>query len=101
MTLWGYDLPAPVDAILCHSDSLNHLLAEDELIRTFAAVHRNLKPGGRAAVIGDVEGRRFPFDGSWLDWRPDPGWRADSWRPAPRPAGFLWIARRPRSTKYG
>ena len=25
-------------------------------------------------VIADVEARRFPFDGSWLEWRPDPTW---------------------------
>jgi len=26
------------------------------------------------AVIADVEARRFPFDGSWLDWRPPADW---------------------------
>ena len=26
------------------------------------------------AVIEDIEARRFPFDGSYLDWRPDPAW---------------------------
>ena len=25
-------------------------------------------------VIGDVEAGRFPFDGSWCDFRPDPRW---------------------------
>lgn len=25
-------------------------------------------------VIADIEARRFPFDGSWLAWRPDPAW---------------------------
>jgi hypothetical protein len=25
-------------------------------------------------VIAAVEARCFPFDGSWLDWRPDPAW---------------------------
>jgi hypothetical protein len=25
-------------------------------------------------VIADVDARRFPFDGSYLDWRPDPAW---------------------------
>lgn len=27
------------------------------------------------AIIGDIEARRSPFDGSYLDWRPDPAWR--------------------------
>lgn len=25
-------------------------------------------------VIADIEARRFPFDGAWVDWRPDPAW---------------------------
>lgn len=26
-------------------------------------------------VIADIEARRSPFDGSFVDWRPDPAWR--------------------------
>lgn len=26
------------------------------------------------AVIADVEARRFPFDGAFLDWKPNPNW---------------------------
>jgi hypothetical protein len=25
-------------------------------------------------VVADIEAARFPFDGSWLDFRPDPAW---------------------------
>jgi predicted RNA-binding protein associated with RNAse of E/G family len=25
-------------------------------------------------VLGDLEKRKYPFDGSWLDWMPDPNW---------------------------
>ena len=25
-------------------------------------------------ILGKVEQRAYPFDGSWLDWRPDPNW---------------------------
>jgi protein associated with RNAse G/E len=25
-------------------------------------------------VVADIEAARFPFDGSWLDFRPDPSW---------------------------
>jgi len=28
------------------------------------------KPG----VLERIEKRQYPFDGSWLDWKPDPGW---------------------------
>lgn len=27
-----------------------------------------------AAVIADIEARRFPFDGSWVAWRSEAGW---------------------------
>jgi len=29
-------------------------------------------------VIADIEARRWPFDGSLLDWRPDPSWPVPS-----------------------
>ena len=32
-------------------------------------------------VIRDIEARRFPFDGGWLDWRPDAGWQAPEVHP--------------------
>lgn len=25
-------------------------------------------------ILGSLEARRYPFDGSWLDWKPDPAW---------------------------
>jgi len=25
-------------------------------------------------VIADIEAARFPFDGTWCDFRPDPAW---------------------------
>ena len=25
-------------------------------------------------ILERIEKRQYPFDGSWLDWRPDPGW---------------------------
>jgi hypothetical protein len=25
-------------------------------------------------IFERLEKRQYPFDGSWLDWRPDPGW---------------------------
>ena len=32
----------------------------------------NAKP----EIFDQLERRRYPFDGSWLDWRPDPHWSA-------------------------
>ena len=26
-------------------------------------------------VMERLEKRRYPFDGSWLDWKPDPAWQ--------------------------
>jgi hypothetical protein len=35
-------------------------------------------------VVGRIEARRFPFDGSLIDWRPDPAWPVpvlgDDWK---------------------
>jgi protein associated with RNAse G/E len=28
----------------------------------------------RPQVLNTLETRQYPFDGSWLDWRPDPSW---------------------------
>lgn len=39
-------LDEPVDAVLCHYDSLNHLSNETELRGTFLQVAQTLKPGG-------------------------------------------------------
>jgi SAM-dependent methyltransferase len=39
-------LDAPVDVVLCHYDSLNHLSNETELRATFLQVAQALKPGG-------------------------------------------------------
>ena len=41
-----FTLDEPVDAVLCHSDSLNHLSDEDELRAAFRQVARALKPNG-------------------------------------------------------
>ena len=28
----------------------------------------------KADVLGRLAGKRYPLDGSWLDWKPDPNW---------------------------
>ena len=28
----------------------------------------------KSEVLARLERRAYPFDGSWLDWKPDPGW---------------------------
>jgi hypothetical protein len=28
----------------------------------------------KTEVLDKLEKRQYPFDGSWLDWRPDPSW---------------------------
>jgi SAM-dependent methyltransferase len=39
-------LPRLVDLITCNFDTLNHLVGEGDLSRTFRSVSRNLRPGG-------------------------------------------------------
>ena len=39
-------LPNPVDLITCNFDTLNHLVGDGDLLRTFRNVHENLRPGG-------------------------------------------------------
>ncbi|SRR6266705_3480892 len=39
-------LPRRVDLITCNFDTLNHLVSDRDLVRTFRAVHENLNPGG-------------------------------------------------------
>jgi SAM-dependent methyltransferase len=59
-------LPAPVGAIVCVFDSVNHLLKPTDLRRTFRAAHRSLLPGG--LFLFDVtDDREFPgfFQGTW------------------------------------
>lgn len=29
---------------------------------------------GKQEVLERLSGRKYPFDGSWLDWKPDPDW---------------------------
>ena len=41
-----FSLPEPVDLVTCFYDSLNYLLAPEELLRCFACVYRALAPGG-------------------------------------------------------
>lgn len=52
----SFQLPEPVHAALCFSDSLNHLLSEEDLSRCLASVYANLTPGGY-----------FLFDANTLD----------------------------------
>jgi hypothetical protein len=41
-------------------------------------------------VLAEVAGGRFPFDGSWCDFRPDPSWPVP---PLPQPVpDFSWPA---------
>ena len=40
----------------------------------------NAKP----EILARIEGRQYPLDGSWLDWRPDP-----SWSPPALPDGWM------------
>jgi hypothetical protein len=42
-------------------------------------------------VIALVEARAFPFDGTWVDFRPDPGWPA---LPSGMPTGLAGVPRR-------
>lgn len=41
-----FELKTPVDGILCHYDSLNHLSNDSELRATFLQISQALKPGG-------------------------------------------------------
>jgi SAM-dependent methyltransferase len=41
-----FRVPAPVDAVGCFYDTLNHLGSIEDLRQTFAAVHAALRPGG-------------------------------------------------------
>lgn len=41
-----FQIPEPADAAICLYDSINYLLTEEDLIRCFRAVQRNLKPDG-------------------------------------------------------
>lgn len=51
-----FDLPAPVDAILCLGDAVNHLLEMTDLTRAFRCMARALAPGGY--LVFDVNTRR-------------------------------------------
>ena len=42
----AFDLAEPVDAAVSLYDSINYLLAEEDLVRCFTCVHRALKSGG-------------------------------------------------------
>ena len=39
-------LPHPVDLVTCNFDTLNHLVGDGDLLRTFKSVEKNLHPGG-------------------------------------------------------
>ncbi len=39
-------LPLRVDLVTCNFDTLNHLVEDGDLVKTFRSVHRNLNPGG-------------------------------------------------------
>lgn len=62
---------------------------QDEL--ELAVARGRVTPGEAAAIvaegermIAEIEARRFPFDGSLIDWRPDPAWAipevSDAWK---------------------
>ena len=38
----------------------------------------------KSEVLTRIEGRQYPFDGTWLDWRPD-----SSWAPPALPDGWM------------
>jgi hypothetical protein len=46
--------------------------------------------GSHLEVFDRIARRSYPFDGSWLDWRPEPGWEPptlpDGWHAETRPA---------------
>ncbi|MGB3306242.1 MAG: DUF402 domain-containing protein [Thermomicrobiales bacterium] len=93
---WYVSLQDPVRRVATGFDTGDHVLDldvdpdlqwhwkdEDE----FAIAHEigRFTPAEAAAiraegerVIAEVEARRWPFDGSLLDWRPDPSWPVPS-----------------------
>jgi len=74
---WLY-LPRRVGAIICATDSLNHLLREKDVIRTLRSFYLNLEPGGYALFDmntcrqlregGDTEPWDFEVDGEPMKW---------------------------------
>jgi SAM-dependent methyltransferase len=68
----SFTLDEPVDAVLCHSDSLNHLPDEDALRMTLRQVARALKPGGCLIFdLNTLENYRTFWNGSDTDEGPN------------------------------
>ena len=73
-------LPFPVDAAFCALDGLNYLLRPEEVRRTFRAVAKVLKPGGRFAFDVHSQEHLAALDGQiFLDETEDAYcvWRSD------------------------
>lgn len=63
---------APVDVVLCHYDSLNHLSNETELRATFLQVAQALKPGGLFLFdLNTLENYRTFWNGNDTDEGPN------------------------------
>lgn len=67
---WGvgdmtaFALDSLMDVVLCHDDSLNHLLLESDLKKTFFTVYAALKPGGRFVFdVNTLENYRHFWQG--------------------------------------
>ncbi|HEX2281822.1 MAG TPA: DUF402 domain-containing protein [Thermomicrobiales bacterium] len=89
---WYVNLQQPVRRSAVGFDSVDHIVDivvgpdgswswKDENEFAQALAIGRFDPGEVQAIrnegqraIRDIEGRRWPFDGSWLDWRPDPTW---------------------------
>ncbi len=67
-----FHLDTPVSAILCYTDSLNHLLSIDDLEKTFRAMHNALLPGGLLLFDVNTEANYKQFwQGSDMDEGPN------------------------------
>lgn len=89
---WYVNLQDPVKRVPTGFDTADHVLDlqvtpdgawswkdEDEMaeairIGRFSQVEANVIRSAGEGVIPDIEARRWPFDGSLIDWRPDPAW---------------------------
>lgn len=59
-----------------------HELAEAIRIGRFSQPEADAIRAAGESVIPDIEARRWPFDGSLIDWRPDPAWPVPTIPPA-------------------
>ena len=49
-----------------YQKAIDHGLISPEWVRAIEA--------DISGILEKLEKRQYPFDGSWLDWKPDPGW---------------------------